>query len=326
MERVVKSLTNKAALCTVLAVLALAVLLPAFGQESGKKAPAKPETAGEPPEKKSGDDKQQDKKEGDAGGEKEKDNPPTFKKEQIEKAYPVGEKLTYNVSWSGIHAGTAVLEVKDKVRYKGRECFRIRSYTDSAKGVSLLYTVKDRLQTYVDAQTLEPMRSDQKMREGGHRKEQYVIYDNKKRTAKYHKKKEGKFVLRLEHTNVPHGIQGALTSIYYLRTMDLELGKSYSMSILTGRRITKGVFTVAEKKRMKISDLGRFNAVKIAPKYIEVPGQGRMKPGEGLFVASGDSEVWLDEDTGMPLLMIVDIPVGSIRVELSKKEKLPGKK
>jgi hypothetical protein len=257
--------------------------------------------------------------------EKEKE-PPKYTEEQIKKAYPVGERLTYNISWKGIHAGTAVLEVNAKVRYKGRQCFRIRSYANSAKVISLVYKVEDRLQTYVDAETLEPLRSDQKMREGSHRKEQYVIYSPKDRTAEYHKKKKGKFVLRLKHTKVPFAIQGALSSLYFLRTMKLELGKTYEMTILTGRRITKGVFEITKEKEIKISGVGKFTALKIAPKYIEVPGQGKMKPGEGLFVASGNSEVWLDRKTGMPLVMIVDIPLGSIRVQLCKKEMIEKKK
>ena len=45
----------------------------------------------------------------------------------------------------------------------------------------------------------------------------------------------------------------------------------------------------------------------------------------GLFVASGDSEVWVDKATGIPLTMFVDIPVGSIKVELTKKEMLEKK-
>jgi hypothetical protein len=52
-----------------------------------------------------------------------------------------------------------------------------------------------------------------------------------------------------------------------------------------------------------------------------VEGEGKLRPGEGLFVASGDSQVWVDEATGMPLTMYVDIPIGSIRVQLSKREK-----
>jgi hypothetical protein len=275
------------------------------------------------------EEKKEEKKEGEEKeekGEKKEEKPPEFTEEQIKKAYPVGERLTYNISWKGIHAGTSVLEVNAKVRYKGRQCFRIRSYANSAKAISLVYKVEDRLQTYVDAETLEPLRSDQKMREGSRRREQYVIYSPKDRTAEYFKKKKGKFESRYKHTKVPYGIQGSLSSLYFLRTMKLELGKSYEVKVLTGRRISKGVFEVTKKKEMKISGVGTFTALRITPKYIEMPGHGKMKPGEGLFVASGDSEVWLDEETGMPLLMIVDIPLGSIRVQLCKKEMIVKKK
>lgn len=290
-----------------------------------EKAPEEPADGGEQ-EEKPRDAKEEGDKTGQSKKEEAQDKPLKFTKEQIERAYPVGERLTYSVSWKGIHAGTAVLEVNAKVRYKGRECFRIRSYTNSARAISLVYKVEDRLQTYVDAETLEPMRSDMKMREGSHRKEQYVIYSPSDRTAEYHKKKRGKFVLRRKHEKVPFGIQGALSSLYFLRTMNLELGKSYEMNILTGRRITKGVFEITKKKKIKIPDVGTFTGLRISPKYIEAPGEGKMKPGEGLFVASGDSEVWVDQATGIPLVMYVDIPLGSIRVQLTKKEKIEKKK
>jgi hypothetical protein len=337
MERACSTLTGLR--LTAWAVLALLVCLcsPGSGQDVPKE-PEKPAPAQEPGQKKEpqktadaqntgGEEKKEEagKQEQDKAQEKQEpgkdeSKTPGFTAEQVERAYPVGEKLTYDVSWKGIHAGTAVLEVCDKVKYKGRECFRIRSYTTSAKAVSLVYKVDDRLQTYVDAETLEPLRSDKRLREGSHKRDEYVIYSPSDRTADYYKKKDGKFVLRRQHKEVPAGIQGALSSIYFLRSMKLEHGKSYEMKVLSGRQITTGKFEVAERKVIDIPGVGKFIGLRIAPKYIEVPGEGKLEPGEGLFVASGDSEVWVDEKTGMPLVMYVDIPLGSIRVQLAKRE------
>lgn len=330
MERARKRLRVVELAASSLVVAAVLLCVFAYAQEPPEK-PDKPPPVDRQDEKQEkapdAEGETQAKEPADEEGKKNEDKPPKFTAEQIERAYPVGERLTYNVSYAGIHAGTAVLEVHDKVRYKGRECFRVRSQADSARGISLIYKVEDRMQTYVDAKTLEPLRSDQKMREGSRRKEQYVLYAPADRTACYHKKKDGKFVLRRKHTNVPYGVQGSLSALFFLRTMKLELGKSYEMTILTGRRITKGVFTIAERKKIKIPDVGTFTGLKIAPEYIEVPGEGKMKPGEGLFVASGDTEVWVDEATGMPLVMYVDIPIlSSIRVRLCKKEKVEKKK
>ena len=281
---------------------------------------------GDKPEEEKKEDKKEAEKQTEEKAEEKKDDAkdekkaPKFTKEQIERAYPIGEKLTYDVSWKGIHAGTAVLEVCDKVRYKGRECFRLRSYTRSARAVSLVYKVDDRLQTYVDAETLEPLRSDKRLREGSHKRDEYVIYSASERTAKYYKKKKGKFVLRRLHKDVPTGVQGALSSIYFLRSMKLEYGKSYEMKVLSGRRISTGRFEITKRKVLDIKGVGKFIGLRITPKYVEIPGEGKLEPGEGLFVASGDSEVWVDEKTGMPLTMYVDIPLGSIRVQLIKRE------
>jgi hypothetical protein len=297
---------------------------PAEKPDQEKKEEKKPEDesgkAQEEGKKKEADEQAKDKAEKEKDTGEDKDKAPKFTKEQIERAYPVGEKLTYNVSWKGIHAGTAVLEVCGKVRYKGRECFRLRSYTRSARGVSLVYKVDDRLQTYVDAETLEPLRSDKRLREGSHKRDEYVIYSPSDRTAKYYKKKKGKFVLRRHHKNVPVGIQGALSSIYFLRSMKLEYGKSYELKVLGGRRVSTGKFQITKRKVLDIKGVGKFIGLRITPKYVEIPGEGKLKPGEGLFVASGDSEVWVDEKTGMPLTMYVDIPLGSIRVQLTKRE------
>jgi hypothetical protein len=335
MERACKSLTWFL-MAAAAAALSLALCSPgsAQDQQDQQEQPAQPQKPAEPgpgadgqgepakpaAEPQGGEKPEDTAQTGEETKDKEEEAPPKPTKEQIEKAYPVGERLTYDVSWAGIHAGTAVMEVNDKVRYKGRECFRIRSYTTSAGAISAIYKVDDKLQTYVDAETLEPARSDKRLSEGGYSKEEYVIYSAADRTAKYYKKSDGKYELRREHTEVPCAVQGALSSIYYIRTLDLELGKSYEIYVLTGRRITKGVFQVTERKALKISGVGDFIALRISPQYIEMPGEGKMKPGEGLFVASGDSEVWVDEATGIPLLMIVDIPVGSIKVELTKKE------
>ena len=339
MERVNGRLRKLPAAAAILAVLLIVSCVAVRAQEQPQEPHGQPprgpqDKAQEPkqPEKDSGTgedakEKPEDGEKKDPVEEKKEDAPPKYTKEQIERAYPVGERLTYNISYAGIHAGTAVLEVNDKVRYKGRECFRIRSRADSARLISLVYKVEDRLQTYVDAETLEPLRSDKKMREGSHRREEYIIYAPKERKAGYHKKKKGRFVLRREHTKVPYGIQGSLSSLYFLRTMKLEVGKTYTVTLLAGRRITKGAFEITKKKKIKIPGVGTFTGLRISPKFIEIPGEGKMKPGEGLFVASGDSEIWVDEATGMPLVMYVDIPIlSAIRVRLCKKEMVEKKK
>ena len=58
---------------------------------------------------------------------------------------------------------------------------------------------------------------------------------------------------------------------------------------------------------------GKLKTLKIAP-VISFPG---------IFVRKGRVFVWIDEATHVPVLMHVDIPVGSVSVTLTETEKAP---
>jgi len=62
-----------------------------------------------------------------------------------------GERLVYDISWSGIIVGEGVLQSETGEPLNGRDVFRISSTARSNRVLSYLFPVKDRIESIVDA-------------------------------------------------------------------------------------------------------------------------------------------------------------------------------
>ncbi len=59
-------------------------------------------------------------------------------------AFPIPETLHYDLTWFGIKAGTSSLSIKDN-----GNTYIIKSRADSAKWLSVFYTVRDRIESVI---------------------------------------------------------------------------------------------------------------------------------------------------------------------------------
>jgi hypothetical protein len=82
-------------------------------------------------------------------------------------------------------------------------------------------------------------------------------------------------------------IQDVLSAIYFIRTQNLEVGKSFQISIADGGHVYQVPVKVVEKKRMK-TVLGRVNVVRVDP---ELFGANRLIDHE-----NGEFSLWVTDD------------------------------
>ena len=94
------------------------------------------------------------------------------------------EKLVYDVTWTGIKAGTATQEIIDE-----GNAIRIVSTVRSADWISVFFPVEDRVEsllTKVPPPLLGlPETFRMKVREGKHRRDKEIIFDHGKGMARY---------------------------------------------------------------------------------------------------------------------------------------------
>lgn len=216
--------------------------------------------------------------------------------------FQMPEKFVYDLTWGGIQAGTASLELRND---GGR--IRIISTAQSAKWISVFYTVDDRVESILSQ---DPYRSSValpvsyrlKLREGKHRKDKEVMFDHEKNRAKYvdHLEKEYKEI------DVPALVFDPISSFFYLRTRRLVVGEPVYITMFDSKKVYNVEVQVLRREKVTIPE-GTFDTIVVKP----------LMKSEGIFYRKGEIFIWLTDDAKhIPVKMQTKIPVGHITATL----------
>ncbi len=216
-------------------------------------------------------------------------------------ALNVPEKLIYDLTWTGIKAGTATQEI----RGDGTET-RIISTARSADWITTFFPVEDRIETVLtgagNGKIGLPRLYHMKIREGSHRRDKEVVFDQEKGIAFYKDNISGEKA----EISIPEGTLDTLSSFFFVRTLKLEVGKSVFISILDNKKLWKVEVQVLRKETIK-TKLGSFNTIVIKP----------LMKSEGIMEKKGDMFIWLtDDERLLPVRMKTKVKVGSITATL----------
>jgi hypothetical protein len=217
-------------------------------------------------------------------------------------SFKTPEKLIYDLTWTGISAGTASLEFiesGDKVK--------IISSAQSADWVSVFYTVDDRIVSTLSKNTSQssigrPTNYRMKIREGKHRRDKEVIFDLQKNRAQYidylqNEKKE---------TDIPPSVFDPISGFYFLRTLRLEVGKPVYITIFDSKKVWNVEVQVLRRERIALP-IGTFNTIVVKP----------LMQSEGIFYRKGEILIWLTDDTRhIPVKLQSKVAVGNISATL----------
>jgi hypothetical protein len=216
--------------------------------------------------------------------------------------FSVTEKFVYDLTWAGIKAGTASMELGND-----RDRIKIISVAQSAKWVSIFYTVDDRVQSIVsrgpDGSSLGlPVSYRLKLREGSHRKDKEVIFDHERNRARYidHLKQEYKEMV------VPPFVFDPISSFFYLRTLRLVVGEPVYITIFDSKKVYDVEVQVLRKEEVTVPE-GTFRTIVVKP----------LMKSEGIFYRKGEIFIWLTDDARhIPVKMQTKVKIGSITASL----------
>lgn len=212
------------------------------------------------------------------------------------KAFLPGERLTYEISWSNIAAGSVVMEVKKERLKEGRDALRFMVTTRSAGVVENVYPVNDTIQSVFDPRIMQSLSYSLSESHGKRKKHRTLVFDHARRTVLSKQDDDPS-----ETLTVPDPVQDALSLIYYLRTReDFAIGKVITINVFDGNKNWFDEVHILGKERVK-TPVGEFDTVKVSssPKY------------EGNFLNKGEVFIWFTDDSRkVPVIMKNTTSVG----------------
>lgn len=227
-------------------------------------------------------------------------------------AFPIPERLEFDLSYTGITAGHAVQEVKQV-----GDDIHILSTARSAEWLRFFFPVDDRIESFLTA-GVPPLFI------GTPR-----LYQERKHEGKTITNREARFdrqkleVITIDHRNKSQKQQAitkrtydTLSSFFYFRTIPLQVGTSYFIDIYDCNRLWNTEVKVLRREEL-VTPLGRFKTIVIQP----------LLKSEGIFARTGDMFIWLtDDDRRIPVQMKSKVVVGSITATLTGGSYWAGRK
>ncbi len=228
-------------------------------------------------------------------------------KAENQKAFVVGEKLLFDVNYGIITAGYAEMSIPQYDTVLGNKTYKVQFTVRSTPTFDFFFEVRDRYETYLDADGIFPWRFEQHIKEGKFVKDYSAIFDQKNLMAKTD---EGDFTI----TPFVHDIMSAF---YYARTIDyskFKIGQRVPMQNFYKGKINPLDIKYLGKQKITV-DAGTFNCIIVEP---------MVKEG-GLFKSEGRILIWLsDDELKIPVKVNTKVVIGSIDAELKEYSGLNG--
>ena len=211
-------------------------------------------------------------------------------------AFGVNEKFTFDINYGFINAGGATMEVTRLIEYNNRPCYQTVTRAYSNSFFSNFFNVDDRVESIVDALGIFSWRFEKNLKEGSYSANRQYTFDQRLNLAY-----DGKDTVEVN----PY-VQDALSALYFVRTQDLEVGKSVFADNFTDGKLYPLEVKVIRREEITVP-AGTFECLVVEPLLRSV----------GVFKHEGKLTVWLTDDRlKMPVLMKSKVLVGSISAEL----------
>lgn len=223
-------------------------------------------------------------------------------------AFKAGEKVTFKVFYAvaGIYvdAGTATF-TNTLETLNNKPVFHIVGEGRSNSSYDLLFRVRDKYETYIDTNTMQPLKFIRNVDEGGYKKYENVTFNKTANTAVTN---EGVF-------KVPACIQDVVSSVFYARNVDfnsLRPNDKISFSMFLDNEIFNMYIRYLGKETVK-TKYGKFDAIKFKPLLLKGT----------IFEGGENMTVWVTDDANrIPVRIESPISVGKVKIDMMGHENL----
>lgn len=221
-------------------------------------------------------------------------------------AFKAGEKLTFRVHYGPINAANITMSVDGTMaNIGGRNAYSVRCDGETLKSFDWAYKVRDKFQSWVDEESLAPLRYAKTVRENKYFDEDLAIYMHDKKKLR---NTDGELI-------IPAYTQDIASSLFYARNLDFSkayMNQVFPIDIYLDNKVYNLNFTYIGKETLN-TDLGKIRCIKLRPKLVV----------DRVFKGSNDMTVWISDDLNkIPVRVQSEIKVGSLKVDITKYENL----
>lgn len=167
----------------------------------------------------------------------------------------VGEILTYTVKIAGISAGKQVTEVVRRTTIDGHDVYHLTSESRTNSVFAKFYRFQDLKESYITTEQLYPVRFTKDLEEASYRASVKVNFLCEDGVAEYSKNEACKKI------KVPLGTQDELSMVYFVRSKDLKVGRTYTFPVLIKDAVQDVVLTGYRREVMKTEAFGRVETI-----------------------------------------------------------------
>ena len=188
---------------------------------------------------------------------------------------------------------------------KGRPTYNISALGKTFRSFDWAFKVRDHFVTYLDSQSMAPLKYYKTVQEDDYKDEDLVFYDHEK------KKLTGK----KKNMDMPAYVQDIVSGLFYARTIDFSKaysGQSFPIDIYLDQKIYNLKFKYMGVETLK-TDLGKIKCYKLRPQLVV----------DRVFKDEDDMTIWISADKNkIPIRVKAAIYVGSVKIDLTKTKGL----
>lgn len=215
--------------------------------------------------------------------------------------FQIGERLTYEISFMNVRAGTAAMEIKAAEASSEHIMGTFITTAVSSPFVTRFFPVDNRVESLTDLTVLLPEHMTFRRREG--KKKEDIEYT-------FHQKDNTVTAVRggtTETMPIPAGTQDLISCLYYVRSqLPLKPGASLALNVYHDKKVRQ--IDVQVEKIEKLD--GPWGEIETAQVLVVMPFQG-------IFLNQGNIRVWFTTDERrIPVRMKAKVVIGSVIADL----------
>ncbi len=221
-------------------------------------------------------------------------------------AFKNGEKLTFRVHYGPVNAANITMSVDAATaNINGRNAYSVRCEGETLKSFDWAYKVRDKFQSWVDQESLAPLRYAKTVRENKYFDEDLAIYMHDKKKMR---NSDGELA-------IPAYTQDIASALFYARNIDYSkavLNQVYPIDVYLDNKVYNLNFTFIGRETIS-TDLGKIKCIKLRPKLVV----------DRVFKSSNDMTVWISDDLNkIPVRVQTAIKVGNLKVDITGYQNL----